>query len=441
MKAVMTHTSALPTQLPGAVLVATVDVSRPLDGIDGGAGYEQAWILVLYGGAPLGLLQVPIDAAGISAAELTALARDQLGDAWALAAHARPDRIDDARLPRISVVVPTTAARGEQLVNCATRLAGLDYPDFEVIVVDNRGGPGAGDDALTTVASLPGVRVIEERRPGISAARNAGLVAADGEIVAYTDDDVEVDPRWLRALGSRFAVDRDVDAVTGLVMPKELETPAQLWFERSGSGLDRSFVALTFESAARGHTSAGAFWHRRFQVVRRAAGSASGTVASLYATGEFGLGSNMAFRTAALRSLGGFDLALGAGTATCGGEDLAILLELLMNGRKLVYEPSAIVNHIHRREVAELERQIHGYGVGLTATLVALLRRDPRHVFGILAVLPAALRSLVSSSSGKRAKQSAGYPVRLLRAERRGMLAGPWAYARSRRLQRRWATT
>jgi GT2 family glycosyltransferase len=431
---------------PGPVRVATIDVARPLTDLDCTRGaderYEQAWILALHDGRPLGMVQVPVDAPTIPAAELGALLRTHLGSAWAAAARGGDDGTHAAAparpLPRATVVVPTTASRAEQLVECVRRLSALDYPDFEVIVIDNRGAPGAGDEALERVAGLPGVRVLAERRPGISAARNAGLQAATGEIVAYTDDDVEVDPRWLLALGRRFADDPAADAVTGLVMPKELETPAQVWFERSGSGLDRTYVALSFESAARGHGRSGAFSPHRFRVVRRAAGETIATVASLYATGEFGLGSNMAFRIEALRALGGFDEALGAGTETHGGEDLAMLLELLVSGRRLVHDPAAIVHHIHRREVAELERQIRGYGIGLTATLAALVWRDPRHIAGLLAVVPAALRSMASPSTGKRAKQPAGYPGHLVRMELRGMLSGPLAYARSRRHQRRW---
>ena len=201
---------------------------------------------------------------------------------------------------------------------------------------------------------IAGARVIRERRPGISAARNRGLAAATGEIVAFTDDDVEVDPRWLRALGERFARQPELAAVTGLVIPAELETAAQIWFERSGSGPDRGFSALTFERAG------------AYRVARRAHDDGSERVHSLYATGELGLGSNMAFSTAVLRAMGGFDVALGTGTPTRGGEDLAILLELLRAGHQLGYEPSAIVHHTHRATLAEaqapdlwLRRRLH----------------------------------------------------------------------------------
>ncbi len=246
-----------------------------------------------------------------------------------------------------------------------------------------------------------------------------------------------VDVRWLDVIGRRFAADPDTTGVSGLVVPQELETPAQIWFERSGSGIDRSFAPLTFESQLRGRRST-PLSLRRFRVVRRVGPPGGQSIVSLYAMGEFGIGSNMAFRAAALRDLGGFDLALGAGTQTCGGEDLMILLRILLSGGRLVNDPAILVHHLHRRDVAALERQIRGYGAGMTATLAALIARDPRHLLGLASVVPAWLRSMLRPHTGKRAKQASGYPRHLVALELRGMLSGPLAYARSRRLQRRW---
>jgi GT2 family glycosyltransferase len=428
--------------LPGPVRVAVVDLAQPLTALDctraDGGRYEHAWILAVRDGQPVGLVQAPIDAPALSPDALGDLLARELGAAFSTPSAHAADAPPDVALPSVTVVVPTVASRTDELLECARRLSALDYPDFEVVVVDNRRAPGQGDEALAQVAALAHVRVVAQRRPGISAARNAGLRAATGDVIAYTDDDVEVDARWLTALGRRFAADPQAAAVTGLVMPKELETPAQVWFERSGSGLDRSYAPLTFESEHRRRPGAGAFSPSRFRVVRRAAGQPGEQTGSLYATGEFGIGSNMAFRADVLRAQGGFDLALGAGTPTCGGEDLAMLLEILASGQRLVHDPAAIVHHIHRREVHELERQLRGYGVGLTATLVALMWRDPRHVAGVLGVVPAGLRSMLRPEKGKRSKQADGYPEHLVGLEMRGMLRGPWAYLVSRRAQRGW---
>ena len=148
------------------------------------------------------------------------------------------------------------------------------------------------------------------------------MSVATGEIIAFTDDDVVAHPGWLSALGSRFARQPHVSAVTGLVVPLELETRAQMLFEQSGSGPDRGYAPLTFERAG------------RFRVRRRDERSGQEQVRSLYLTGEFGLGANMAFRTAVLQASGGFDEALGPAPDP-GGEDLAMFMELLTAGHRL----------------------------------------------------------------------------------------------------------
>lgn len=404
--------------VPGPIRVAVIDVARPIVDLDcrreQEPPYASAWILVCREGRPLGSVELPLEGAKMPAQQLERELRAKLGDAW--------DREpDDARpLAPASVVVPTAMSRPEQLRRCVRSLTQLDHPDYEVIVVDNR-------RAGAPPVELPGVRVVRETRPGISAARNRGLQQATGEIVAFTDDDVEVDGRWLRVLGERFARTPELAAVTGLVVPAELETPAQIFFEQSGNGLDRGYRPLAFERVG------------RFQVRRTDLQDGTELVHSLYQTGELGLGSNMAFRTSVLRAAGGFDEALGTGTPTRGGEDLAILLELLRAGHRLAYEPGAIVHHTHRATMDDLERQIHGYGLGFTAMLTAIALRDPGHFAGLASVVPAWLRSLRDPRSAKRANRSEQYPGELGTAELRGMLAGPAAYLRARRMQRRWA--
>ncbi len=423
---------------PGPARVVVIDVdelsavacNHPAGGL-----YSAVWVLAVRCGQPLGMVEIEVSSPMIAAEELRLRLREELGQIWHL--HVAKES-NDLALPRATVVVPTNVSRPAELLACVARLSELDYPDYEVIVVDNRRTTAQGEDVLQELRGLPRVRVLAQRRPGISAARNRGVAAAAGEIIAFTDDDVEVDRRWLRALGRRFVEEPQADAVTGLVVPKELETPAQIWFEQSGSGLDRAYVRLSFELAARSRPAAGALSAARFRVIRRAPQEGQLSTGSLYATGEFGIGSNMAFRRDALRSLGGFDEALGAGTPTCGGEDLAALIELLAAGRCLAYEPGAIVHHVHRRGVAELEQQLGGYGIGFTAMLMALIWRDPRHLGGLIGMIPTALRSTLFHSSAKQSRRGGNYPPRLARVELLGMLTGPLAYARSRRAQRRW---
>ena len=399
-------------KLTSPARAAVIDVASPLHDLDcarAGDPYTAAWILVCHAGQPLGSIEIPLDGPRIPAEVLERELRAQLGPGWDALPAVRPVR----PLARASVVVPTNMARPDQLRRCVKSLSDLDHPDYEIIVADNR-----PLDAPTV--EIEGVRVVREPVRGISAARNRGVSVATGEFVAFTDDDVVVHPRWLTALGERFASEPGASAVTGLVVPLELETPAQIRFEQSGSGLDRGYASLTFERAG------------RFSVRRIDHQDGTERVQSLYLTGEWGLGSNMAFRTAVLTAAGGFDLALGVGTATCGGEDLAMLLELLAAGHRLAYEPSAIIQHAHRGSFPELERQLCGYGTGFTAMLTAVALRHPAHLLGAASVVPAWLRSLRDPAAAKQVNRADDYPPELARAEFRGMLAGPTAYLRAR---------
>ena len=402
--------------LTAPVRVAVIDVAGPLADLDCGRAeqppYTAAWILVCQAGRPLGSIEIALHDPVISAAELEREVRRQLGDGRSRGPQATPE--PPLTLSRASVVVPTNFARPAELRRCLKSLAGLDHPDYEVIVVDNR-------PADAPPADIEGVRVVREPRPGASAARNRGASLATGEIIAFTDDDIEAHPGWLSALGRRFARQPHISAVTGLVVPLELETQAQILFEQSGSGPDRGYAPLTFSRAG------------RFRVRRCDEQSGRSQVRSLYLTGEFGLGANMAFRTAVLQASGGFDEALGPGIPTHSGEDLALFMELLMAGHQLGYEPTAIIEHQHRTTMADLDKQIHDYGLGFTAMLTAVTIRDPWHLLGLAAIVPAWLKSLRVESSAKSVNRADDYPPALARAEFRGMAAGPLAYLRARR--------
>lgn len=115
--------------------------------------------------------------------------------------------------PSFSVVVCTYngAAR---IGRCLEALQNLDYPDFEIVVVDD----GSTDKTAELVGRYRGVRLIESGHAGLSAARNRGAREAKGEIIAYTDDDCRPDVQWLQWLADAF-VRRAWDACGGPNLP------------------------------------------------------------------------------------------------------------------------------------------------------------------------------------------------------------------------------
>jgi hypothetical protein len=168
---------------------------------------------------------------------------------------------------------------------------------------------------------------------------------------------------------------------------------------------------------------------------------------SIYGVGAFGAGANMAFRKSTLQRIGGFDPVLGVGTPAPGGEDIVAIIGILWSGGQIGYEPSAYVHHRHRREYAELLKQIDGYGLGFTAMLMALVRNDRRHLVTILAQLPIALKWKTTQGierfRARKTRTSAAdastslYPSTLFAHEVWAFSRGPLAYARS---QRKWTS-
>jgi O-antigen biosynthesis protein len=309
-------------------------------------------------------------------------------------------------------VVVSTRDRPGSLARCLGALAQVAYAPFEVVVVDN--APSTRE-TLAVVQEQSEVdarfRYVRERRPGLSRARNRGLREAHGELVAFTDDDVMVDARWLDGVVQGFARSVSVSCVTGLVPSAHLDTAEQRYFDQRVSWA----VSCT---------------PRRYDLVAGAGESALYP----YTAGQFGTGANFAFRTAALRDLGGFDEALGASAPAGGGEDLDVFVRTILAGHTIAYEPAAIVWHEHRPELRQLRRQLFNYGVGLAAFATKYLsnRCTARDV---LVRLPGGLRHLQGIAA--RAGRPAELPRSVLAWEVLGLAWGPIAYGLGRRRDRR----
>jgi GT2 family glycosyltransferase len=369
-------------------------------------GYARAFCLLRFAGRPVGIAETTLDKEGQLPADLgaivTSVHRHSSFDASAPSARS-------GEAPFVSVVI-ATRDRPARLAACLDSLLSQDYRCFDVVVVDN--APSSQETAeliASRYASTGQVRYLLEEIPGLGRAHNTGLATVTAPIVAFTDDDVIVDQHWLTALASNFATNDNAACVTGLILPAELDTRAQYWAERHG-GFGKGFERKSYDLEE--HRTPG----RLFP----------------YAAGQFGSGANMAFRTDALRRIGGFDPALGAGTQARGGDDLAAFFQVVQAGYQLVYEPAAIVWHHHRRDESGMRRQAFGYGVGLGAYLTKLILDQPDSLRQLLSALPEAFVHLFGASSAKNKRLAEDYPASLVWRERIGILAGVPLYLISR---------
>lgn len=237
----------------------------------------------------------------------------------------------------VSVVI-CTRNRPEQLQKCLKMLEQLATAPKEIIVVDN-----APDDmqSHSVVNIFKDVTYIKEPRKGLDIARNRGVKAASQPIVTFVDDDVSVHPHCIFRVWETFQ-NESVSAMTGLVIAKELESVAQILFEKYWS-FNRGYQdAIYDESFIKSSLRKGPpVW-------------------------EIGAGANMAFRRDIFEHVGLFDERLDVGAAGCSG-DSEMWYRILVHGFTIKYNPRAIVYHLHRREMKALKKQLFSYMRGHTA--------------------------------------------------------------------------
>ena len=140
-------------------------------------------------------------------------------------------------------VVICTRDRPDHLERCLASLSAQTLKPDQVIVVDN----GSRDERTRAVAMAAAATYLREDRLGLDVARNVGARHARGDVVAYTDDDVILHERWLERLVGSFD-DANIQCVTGLVLPAELQTEAQIHFEKYWS-FGRGFRRIDFDKA------------------------------------------------------------------------------------------------------------------------------------------------------------------------------------------------
>jgi O-antigen biosynthesis protein len=224
-----------------------------------------------------------------------------------------PQAILSPSLPRASVVVCSYNG-GTTLTECLDSLMKLDYPDYEVILVDD----GSADDTSAIAAQFPQVNYIRQVNEGLSVARNVGFMAANGEIVAYTDSDCVVDEHWLMYLVDGM-VEQGVNAIGG----PNLTPSTDNWIAKCVAASPGNPSHVMFDDQFAEHVP----------------------------------GCNMAFRRDILLEIGGFDPQFRQA-----GDDVDICWRLLAAKHRIGYAAAAMVWHHRRCTVKAYFAQQRGYG-------------------------------------------------------------------------------
>jgi len=212
----------------------------------------------------------------------------------------------------VSVVVAVRNARAT-IEECVESLLALDPAPIELLVVDN----GSTDGTLEALGAFgERITLLHEARRGAGAARNAGIAAARGQVVAFTDADCVVEPEWLGNLVGPLA-DPQVGVVGGTILAADPTNPIERYEE-------------------------GIHDHRQAIEVFKP---------------PYAITMNWASRRAVLEELGGFD------EGFLRGQDVDLSYRILQSGRTLAFAPDAVVRHHNERTVGGLAREgfTHGF--------------------------------------------------------------------------------
>jgi glycosyltransferase involved in cell wall biosynthesis len=248
------------------------------------------------------------------------------------AADFMPNPESRSREPLISLIV-CTRNRAMQLENCLAAIGQLraDF-QWDLIVVDN----GSTDHTKQVIEqfTVGGSRAhyVLERRPGLSNARNAGLACAQGDIIAFTDDDCYPQADFLEQIKKAFD-DETLGFLTGRIMLHDpTDYPATI--NESREPMDIPPHSFIYAGMVRG--------------------------------------ANMAFRRAALRQIDGFDPLFGSG-APFPAEDCDAAARVSLQGWRGQYDPSVVVSHHHGRKAADIASLLRAYDIGRGAYHAKLL--------------------------------------------------------------------
>jgi glycosyltransferase involved in cell wall biosynthesis len=236
------------------------------------------------------------------------LAADALRDVWR-----QVPRVEEPNLPKVSVVVCSYNG-GQTLQECLASVTRQNYPDYEVVLVDD----GSTDNTRRIAQLFPTVRYVHQSNQGLSVARNVGARASTGQVVAYTDSDCVADEDWLLYL-MQAMVDQKADAIGG----PNAAPPADCWTAKCVSASPGGPSHVMMDDRLAEHIP----------------------------------GCNMAFRRDKLLAVGGFDPRF-----RVAGDDVDICWRFADVGLRIGYSPAALVWHHRRSTIAAYLKQQAGYG-------------------------------------------------------------------------------
>jgi GT2 family glycosyltransferase len=385
-----------------ALAVLDLDITDLPDTLEGVEGRDGAVVLLRIAGVPSGqaVIALPLREATPLREVLLANADSAFWESWLRYELGLPtDAPQPASLPTATVAI-CTRDRTEDLACCLEGLMAMPG-ETSILVIDNA---PSDDGTRDLVLRYPTVRYIRENRPGLDNARNTALANITTEIVAFIDDDAAPDRLWLATLLRNFE-DPMVLAATGLTLAMELESDAQIAFQRVG-GFSRGFKRVVHDALNCDPFRA---WHA-------------------------GAGVNMALRRSVLDLVGPFDPALDAGTRALAGGDTDLFRRILRKGYRIAYDPQALNWHRHRRSMKELEQQVFGYEAAAFAvyTKALLFEGDLRALTSIAKWLRRQIPEVIRS----RRRPFGEMPFNVAATQARGAWSGPRRYLQARRIAR-----
>ena len=406
------------------IKVIDIELSQSPSDIENLEGYMALKALVRLHGVPLGYVQAPVTLGRCKAQTLSKQILEQ--HSWVITSQllknglASPKCPEDLRIEDLLTLPPApfdgemplvtvavcTRDRPEDMKLCLEAIRKLDYPHLDILVVDNAPQTDLTKELIDS--HYPEVRYVREPRPGLDWARNLAILEAKGEIIAYTDDDVVVDRGWVKAIAQNFVENPNVMVVTGLVVPYELETEAQVLFEVYG-GFGRGFEQKSYQL----EPGQALPWQ-------------------WLGAGQFGTGANMAYRRSVFEKIGYFDPALDVGTVTNGAGDLEMFIRVLRSEHILVYDPKVLIRHRHRREYAQLKRQLSFNG-SLYALWCNLAFAYSTELFSYLKIAIWWMFYWNISRTVVTLLHKTQFPRELICAEFKGAFAGLIAYPKAKK--------